>query len=349
MATETYPISAFPNNTVFLPTFEDEIRVNGPLAAKLLYTENPGGNVVITFSDALTGGESTDLDGIVAAHQGVQIPPLAAPGQPGGTATLDGGGQLESSQLPTITAGDVGADPAGTGVSEAASAVSAHEAAGDPHPQYTDAAEAAAAAPVQSVNTQTGAVVLGAADVGADPAGSASSVQGNLDTHIADTANPHGTDLGSLGSGTYDELDAAVTNATPIAVFAFGQSQGISTTTSTTFQNKVSMTNLVPFPAGTYVWEVSYGWNHDSQQDDFEARLTFNGGQIGELHKQEPKDSQGADPTGTTQRHYVTRQYFFTLGSSLAAGQTFNLDYRTSAGGNESSIWEAVSIIKRIG
>lgn len=63
----------------------------------------------------------------------------------------------------------IDADPAGT----AASAVSAHEAATDPHPQYTTAAEAAAAAPVQSVNGKDGAVVLTAEDVGADPTGTA--------------------------------------------------------------------------------------------------------------------------------------------------------------------------------
>ena len=48
----------------------------------------------------------------------------------------------------------------------AASAVSAHTAAGDPHPQYTTAAEAASAAPVQSVAGRVGAVVLTKADVG---------------------------------------------------------------------------------------------------------------------------------------------------------------------------------------
>jgi hypothetical protein len=46
------------------------------------------------------------------------------------------------------------------------SAIAAHEAAADPHPQYTTTIEAAAAAPVQSVNTQTGAVVLTKASVG---------------------------------------------------------------------------------------------------------------------------------------------------------------------------------------
>lgn len=55
----------------------------------------------------------------------------------------------------------IGAESAGA----AAVAVSAHEAALDPHTQYTTAAEAAAAAPVQSVAGRTGAVTLGTSDV----------------------------------------------------------------------------------------------------------------------------------------------------------------------------------------
>lgn len=48
----------------------------------------------------------------------------------------------------------------------AASAMTAHEAAVDPHPQYTTSAEAAAAAPVQSVAGKSGAVTLAKGDVG---------------------------------------------------------------------------------------------------------------------------------------------------------------------------------------
>lgn len=64
-----------------------------------------------------------------------------------------------------LTPGDVGADSAGT----ASSAMSAHLAAADPHAQYTTSAEAAAAAPVQSVAGRTGAVTLVPSDVGAQP------------------------------------------------------------------------------------------------------------------------------------------------------------------------------------
>lgn len=76
------------------------------------------------------------------------------------------------------TAAQVGADPAGT----AAAAVAAHAAAADPHPNYTTAAEAAAAAPVQSVAGRTGAVTLAKGDVGL----------GNVD-NTADTAKPVST------------------------------------------------------------------------------------------------------------------------------------------------------------
>jgi len=54
---------------------------------------------------------------------------------------------------------------------------------------FVDAAGAAAAAPVQSVNTLTGAVVLDAAAVGADPTGTAAS---EVSTHNSDTTSVHG-------------------------------------------------------------------------------------------------------------------------------------------------------------
>lgn len=59
-----------------------------------------------------------------------------------------------------VTAAQAGADPAGT----SASAIAAHIAASDPHPTYTTTAEAAAAAPVQSVAGKTGVVSLAIAD-----------------------------------------------------------------------------------------------------------------------------------------------------------------------------------------
>lgn len=107
-----------------------------------------------------------------------------------------------------LDAADVGADPAGTGASAASAAVAAHVAAADPHPQYTTAAEAAASAPVQSVNTQTGAVVLDAADVGADAAGTAAAA---VSAHETDPT-PHAviTQVDRFGFDTTAGLTAGV-------------------------------------------------------------------------------------------------------------------------------------------
>lgn len=83
----------------------------------------------------------------------------------------------------TLDSVDVNADPAGSAITEVAN----HEAEADPHPQYTTASEASAAAPVQSVNGEVGDVILSASDVGADPVGSSSAAISN---HVAQT-DPH--------------------------------------------------------------------------------------------------------------------------------------------------------------
>jgi hypothetical protein len=110
------------------------------------------------------------------------------------------------------TPAQIGADPAGT----AASAMSAHLAAADPHAQYTTPSEAAAAAPVQSVAGRTGAVTLVPSDVGAQPVDSDLTAIAALttttfgrgllttaDAAAARTAIGAGTsDLATAGTGT---------------------------------------------------------------------------------------------------------------------------------------------------
>lgn len=83
------------------------------------------------------------------------------------------------------TAAQVGAEPSGT----AAAAVAAHVAAADPHPAYTTAAEAAAAAPVQSV----------ALTVPSGWSGSSSSSSGNVTLSLG---LPVGSSLVSSGDRT---------------------------------------------------------------------------------------------------------------------------------------------------
>lgn len=93
-----------------------------------------------------------------------------------------------------------------------------------------------AAGGVTSVNGQTGVVVLDAGDVGADPAGSASTVATNLSNHISDTSDAHdasaisfaaagniaATDVQSaievLGNANIDRASSALTDSSTIAI-----------------------------------------------------------------------------------------------------------------------------------
>lgn len=114
----------------------------------------------------------------------------------------------------TLDATDVGADASGT----AAAAIAAHVGASDPHSQYTTTGEAAAAAPVQSVNGTAGVVVLDASDVGADAVGTAASA---VASHEAES-NPHPQYTRSLrysgttsGAGTYSATFPSAFTNTP--------------------------------------------------------------------------------------------------------------------------------------
>ncbi|WP_051080438.1 hypothetical protein [Thioalkalivibrio sp. ALE12] len=89
--------------------------------------------------------------------------------------------------------------------SAADQAVLDHENKADPHPQYTTESQAADAAPVQSVHGRTGTVTAQtgdytAAQVGADPAGSANTAETNAnnytDSHSAETSEVHGAPAG---------------------------------------------------------------------------------------------------------------------------------------------------------
>lgn len=117
-------------------------------------------------------------------------------------------------------------DAAYDSIGAAAAAVAAHVAAGDPHPQYTTAAEASSAAPVQSVAAKTGAVTLVKGDVGlgsvdntsdvGKPVSTAQQTALNLkqDTSAKDQASGYaGLSAGSKLAGTQQTYGAAANTA----------------------------------------------------------------------------------------------------------------------------------------
>lgn len=135
-----------------------------------------------------------------------------------------------------LDAADVGADPAGTGASAASAAVAAHVAATDPHTQYTTASEAAAAAPVQSVNTQTGAVVLDTDDIAEGAANlyytdtrADARAAAAVATHVA-AADPHPQYLTPAeGNASYAPISHVGAGGTAHANVAAGGAAGFMT------------------------------------------------------------------------------------------------------------------------
>ncbi len=77
-----------------------------------------------------------------------------------------------------------------------------------------------------------------------------------------------------------------------------------------------------------------------------QRRVFLDGSQVGDIHKQEPKDAAGGGAPGTTQRYYLQRVFYEAFVS--ATTHTIEIDYRTDTGGDESAIWEATIELWRV-
>lgn len=127
--------------------------------------------------------------------------------------------------------------------------------------------------------------------------------------------------------------------------FHGAQSTAISTTTSNAWRTKVTL-NTSSLVGGSYILLVSYGWSSDTTRFDFEARVRQGATVLGEIHKQEAKDSSGRNgSTGTDQRHYATRHYVLSLSPG---SYTFTFEHRTQVSGNESSTWDVYMSFWRV-
>jgi len=124
------------------------------------------------------------------------------------------------------------------------------------------------------------------------------------------------------------------------------ESLDVSTTSETTYHIKVSM-QTAELPPGTYRIGTSYGWNTDSNQSDFEARLSEDDKRLGEVHKEEPTDADGAfGQTGSNQKHYIERVFYSTY--DVAAPHHFHLDFRSESDAVNASMFDAKIEIWRV-
>lgn len=197
-----------------------------------------------------------------------------------------------------------------------------------------------------------------------------------IDAHIADvTTNPHNVTATQTGAYTTAQTDTAISNAIDAhetsldnhddvdtsgksvgdklcwdgsnwvadtvtnlfgSEFQEASSLGLSSTTSTTFQNKLTLVTPA-LPAGNYRIGWSYSWSYGSTGNDFEARVTLNAVDIMN-HAQEPKDA------GTDQLHRHTGFEY----QAISGINTIELDYRTDSGGVTAWIQRARLEIWRV-
>ena len=124
----------------------------------------------------------------------------------------------------------------------------------------------------------------------------------------------------------------------------------VSITTSETFRDKLLLDVGILKPSAVYHLDVSYKWNHNATNSDFEARvLDVNNNALAHLdgwHKQEPQDSGGNwEGTGSDQRYLATEKYRI-IGAGVL--NTFLLQWRTDDANDESSIWDVLMSFKRV-
>jgi len=167
------------------------------------------------------------------------------------------------------------------------------------------------------------------------------------DIEIADnTAARH--DEVTLGAGSDPALDLTdqvltLDLNTAIAAYLDRASESVVGPSINTTANgfiPYATLNFTSLHDASYRLAVSYIWAHDSAANDFRAQFLLDGVSMWE-HRQEPKDSAGADGgTGaaTDQRHLSHYEEVVPL---AAGAHTLVLEFAPSAGGVEATIFEA--------
>ena len=110
----------------------------------------------------------------------------------------------------------------------------------------------------------------------------------------------------------------------------------------TTWVNRINV-NTSALEAGDYELTLSYGWNHNATNSDFESRLSFDGTILGDVfgngttHKEEPKDSSGTGGgSSTSQQLNFSRTFPMTLTAGI---KPIVFDFRSDDSSDLSTTW----------
>lgn len=159
---------------------------------------------------------------------------------------------------------------------------------------------------------------------------------------LRETGGPTNLTLGAIADGQYlSRAGASVAGVTPPVFgtqFVTANDETTSSTTSTTFQTKLTLTTP-SVPAGTYIIQWTYYWAYSSAANSFEGRILRDGSVVEALHRQEPQD------TSLTQAHAHTK---FDVMVLTAGVHTFDLQYRNSGGGNTAQIQHVHMLFYRL-
>lgn len=320
----------------------------------------------------VTGSEATNkdyVDGIETALQNDILlrVPTSDKGASNGVATLDGGGVIPISQIPSSIQGgikvigswdantntpDLSALTLDQGEAYIVSVAGSTNLNGETNWKVKDLAVWSDSLAgnyykldntddVLSVSGKTGVVVVVAGDI----ADFQSSVSANSDLlqNASDITDLQNTRLQSVVAGEGVSVDATDPLNPIVSIFTpkIARSDTISTNTTTTPLSKLSET-FANVPAGDYEIVFTASHSYDDIGSDLVIECEIDGvsqGTSDEAFRLEPKDSGGTDGDGrgTNQKAIFTQTYPHTQ-ASLGSVDTEVLFF-SSAGGEISALW----------
>jgi len=160
--------------------------------------------------------------------------------------------------------------------------------------------------------------------------------------------NSTASDLDQSNFAVVDPSSGLCDSTIPFSVygteFHWAENMGVSSTTSSSFLTKVSLTTS-NLPSGTYRIIVNYGWSQSDGDGAFEGRVLLNSNQLGETHKVYPTtgDKFGNGNIDNDWLDFSSREF----AQILSGVNTVEIQWRQS-GGNTAKIADANIQIFRV-